>query len=340
VSAPKSPDELRVRRTSTRMTRQIGLATVAVSLLFVAAVVVMVILQSRPAELNEPARPGEVRIHLSAAKTVGLSIGVAVAAVVYALVIGRVVSRRAVRPLADALELQRRFVADASHELRTPLTVLDARVQMLQRELAEGQPAGETASALRQDTGRLIGIVNDLLAVSGDDSGEGARGPGPVADASQIVTSSAESMRVLAEQRGVSLVIDVEPDLEVRMPPAGLGRCVTALVDNAINHGSGDHSSGDHGSARGRVEVRLARDDGRAVMTVSDDGPGIRGVAPDRVFDRFAHTEPADQPGARQSFGIGLALVQELATRSGGGVKVASTGPDGTVMELTVPLAQ
>lgn len=330
MSAPKSPDEMRVRRTSTRMTRQIGLATVAVSLLFVAAVVVMVILQSRPAELNEPARPGEVRIHLSAAKTVGLSIGVAVAAVVYALVIGRVVSRRAVRPLADALELQRRFVADASHELRTPLTVLDARVQMLQRELAEGEPAGETASALREDTGRLIGIVNDLLAVSGDDSGEGARGPGPVADASQIVASSAESMRVLAERRGVSLVIDVAPDLQVRMPPAGLGRCVTALVDNAIHHGSGD----------GRVEVRLVRDDGRAVMTVADDGPGIRGVAPDRVFDRFAHTEPVDQPGTRQSFGIGLALVQELATRSGGGVKVASTGPDGTVMELTVPLAQ
>lgn len=317
------------------MTRQIGLATVAVSLLFVAAVVMMVILQSRPAELNEPARPGEVRIHLSAAKTVGLSIGVAVAAVVYALVIGRVVSRRAVRPLADALELQRRFVADASHELRTPLTVLDARVQMLQRELAEGEPAEETASALREDTGRLIGIVNDLLAVSGDDSGEGARGPGPVADASQIVTSSAESMRVLAEQRGVSLMVDVEPDLQVRMPPAGLGRCVTALVDNAINHGSGDKSS-----ARGRVEVRLARDDGRAVMTVADDGPGIRGVAPDRVFDRFAHTEPVDRPGARQGFGIGLALVQELATRSGGGVKVASTGPEGTVMELTVPLAQ
>ncbi|WP_127822721.1 sensor histidine kinase [Acidipropionibacterium jensenii] len=330
TAPPRGPDEQRVRRASVRMTRQISLATVGVSLLFVAAVIAMVSLQSRPAELNEPARPGEVRIHLAASKVVGISVGVAVLAVCYALVISWVVSRRAIRPLAQALELQRRFVADASHELRTPLAVLDARVQMLQRQLAEGETAVETATSLREDTGRLIGIVNDLLAILGDDPGEDARGPGPISDASAIVTSNVESLRVLAEQKGVSLVTAVEPGLQVRMPPSGLGRCVTALVDNAINHCP-------NGS---RVRVGLERSGARALMTVADDGPGIRGIAPQRVFDRFAHTEPADHPGVRNGFGIGLALVQELVTRSSGEVRVASTGPDGTVMELTVPLAQ
>ncbi|AZZ42383.1 sensor histidine kinase [Acidipropionibacterium jensenii] len=312
------------------MTRQISLATVGVSLLFVAAVIATVSFQSRPAELNEPARPGEVRIHLAASKVVGISVGVAVLAVCYALVISWVVSRRAIRPLAQALELQRRFVADASHELRTPLAVLDARVQMLQRQLTEGETAVETVTSLREDTGRLIGIVNDLLAILGDDPGEDARGPGPISDASAIVTSNVESLRVLAEQKGVSLVTAVEPGLQVRMPPSGLGRCVTALVDNAINHCP-------NGS---RVRVGLERSGARALMTVADDGPGIRGIAPQRVFDRFAHTEPADHLGVRNGFGIGLALVQELVTRSSGEVRVASTGPDGTVMELTVPLTQ
>ncbi len=312
------------------MTRQISLATVGVSLLFVAAVIATVSLQSRPAELNEPARPGEVRIHLAVTKVISVSVGVAVLAVCYALVISWVVSRRAIRPLAQALELQRRFVADASHELRTPLTVLDARVQMLQRQLTEGETAVETATSLREDTGRLIGIVNDLLAISGDNPGDDARGPGPISDASAIVTSNVAALRVLAEQKGVSLVTAVEPGLQVRMPPSGLGRCVTALVDNAINHCP-------NGS---RVRVGLERSGARAVITVADDGPGIRGIAPQRVFDRFAHTEPADHPGVRNGFGIGLALVQELVTRSSGEVRVASTGPDGTVMELTVPLAQ
>lgn len=312
------------------MTRQISLATVGVSLLFVAAVIATVSFQSRPAELNEPARPGEVRIHLAVTKVISISVGVAVLAVCYALVISWVVSRRAIRPLAQALELQRRFVADASHELRTPLTVLDARVQMLQRQLTEGETAVETVTSLREDTGRLIGIVNDLLAISGDNPGDDARGPGPNSDASAIVTSNVAALRVLAEQQGVTLVTEVEPGLQVRMPQAGLGRCITALVDNAINHCP-------KGS---RVRIGLERSGTRAVITVADDGPGIRGMAPQRVFDRFAHTEPADHPGVRNGFGIGLALVQELATRSGGDVRVASTGPDGTVMELTVPLTQ
>ncbi|MCU1425805.1 MAG: ATP-binding region ATPase domain protein [Microbacteriaceae bacterium] len=73
------------------------------------------------------------------------------------------VTRRAVQPLGDALRMQRAFVADASHELRTPLTVLDARLQILQRTLVDGDPSSEVVAELRRDAKSLINIVNDLL---------------------------------------------------------------------------------------------------------------------------------------------------------------------------------
>ncbi len=72
---------------------------------------------------------------------------------------------------------------------------------------------------------------------------------------------------------------------------------------------------------------------------MADTGTGISGIDQDRVFDRFAHTtHPA--PGGRRSYGLGLALVREIAVAAGGRVEISSTGPGGTTMELTLPAAR
>ena len=91
----------------------------------------------------------------------GVSIGLI--AIALAGLLGWLVTRRAVRPLVDALRRQRQFVADASHELRTPLAVLDARIQLLQRSSRASDPHHELVTQLRHDTLSVIGVVSDLL---------------------------------------------------------------------------------------------------------------------------------------------------------------------------------
>ncbi|MCI1749270.1 MAG: HAMP domain-containing histidine kinase [Acidipropionibacterium sp.] len=241
----------------------------------------MVLLQMRPEELAEPARPGEAQIHLDATETVLALAAVAVATIGYALIISWVISRRAVRPLAHALQVQRAFVADASHELRTPLAVLDARVQLLGHQLERGDAADstratapdpghdpgdsggagvrETARELRDDTRQLIAIVNDLLAAA---SVEDADAEAVITDAGRVVGETVESLRVLAGSRGIELGCAVpEEPVPVTMPTSGLRRCVTSLIDNAMAHSAG---SACRPERPGRDATRRLRWEGRA----------------------------------------------------------------------------
>ncbi|MDR1512323.1 MAG: hypothetical protein LBS56_02405, partial [Propionibacteriaceae bacterium] len=87
---------------------------------------------------------GHYQYYIDSASVMTAIVWMCVVGIALMGVVGWWTSRRAVRPLADALTLQRHFVADASHELRTPLTVLSTRIQLLKRRLARGEPVGAT----------------------------------------------------------------------------------------------------------------------------------------------------------------------------------------------------
>jgi len=146
------------------------------------------------------------------------------------------------------------------------------------------------------------------------------------------MTVATRDMALLAERRGVH--VECTPlATEAALPAADLRRCLVALIDNAI----------DHSPPGGTVAVSAVADRSVARITVADSGSGITGIEPARVFDRFAHgapvpPDPGDESGSRTRFGIGLALVSELAARHGGEVRVARTGSSGTVFELVIPL--
>ncbi|BDZ51133.1 hypothetical protein GCM10025867_33740 [Frondihabitans sucicola] len=156
-----------------------------------------------------------------------------IGAVIFAGAVSWVIARRAVRPLGEALRLQRQFVADASHELRTPLAVLDARLQVVQRrEQSTGAVSPESLAELRADSKALIDIVGDLLLAAG--SGEQSAGS-PV-EAGPIVDEAAASLAILADDRGVALSVEHSGTSRVTLSATSLRRCVVALVDNAVAH--------------------------------------------------------------------------------------------------------
>ncbi len=304
---------------------QIAIACAVVVVAIVAAVFLFIISQVSPKELFE-AVPKNNNISVGAEDVFRASIVLGAALVVLAGALSWFVTRRAVRPLGDALRIQRSFVADASHELRTPLTVLDARLQVLQRGLPDDDPSSTIVAELRRDARSLIDIVNDLL-----ESAEvgGPTATGVATQLNPIVELAVDSMRVIGDKRSIQIVIEESEPVWTFLAPTSVHRCITALLDNALRF-SPDGST---------VVVTITATRSTVAVTVRDQGTGIRGIDPARIFDRFAHSGSTGG-GIRPGFGIGLALVRDIAVRNGGTVSVHETSADGTVIALSVPRAR
>jgi signal transduction histidine kinase len=222
--------------------------------------------------------------------------------------------------LADAQERQRSFVADAAHELRSPLASIQAQLEVAGR-LGDG---GTLPTDLMTDVKRLSGLVDDLLLLARADAD--TRPPARLTrvDARDLV---AEVTAAYADARvPVTLVANDEPVM-IMVDVDELHRAVGNLVDNAVRH------------ARTRVEVAARVDQMWAVITVSDDGPGIAPGDRERVFERFARLDDARGRNSGGA-GLGLAIVRELVIRAGGTVGLtAAEAPWNTCAELRLPMA-
>src|SRR6476659_1594790 len=191
----------------------------------------------------------DIRLHTGEEQRLLMStIGAGVVGVLLAALTGLLAGRRAVRPLGEAMELQRQFVADASHELRTPLAVISTRAQMLRRHVAvdaaaaDGDPAAARRLAevdqLVHDTQAMADVVSDLLlSAQLEHVDEVAERVDLGALASEVVTS----LMPYAAERGVTLVDEGAGSgaggaCVVDGVGPSLRRSVLALVDNAIAH--------------------------------------------------------------------------------------------------------
>ena len=232
--------------------------------------------------------------------------------------------------------MQRRFVADASHELRTPLTLLSTRAQLVRRELRAGtDPAtlADEVDGLVVDARNLGNVLEDLL-VAVDPRTHQRR---ERVDVGRLAGEVAAAAAAAARAEGVDVRCTVEGGtgsqgerVVLDASVAALRRALTALVDNAVRHASSE------------VLVTVRGTPGHVVVDVSDDGPGIEAELIPRLFDRY---ETAQPPGsAQRGYGLGLALVSEIATGHGGTVtarNIERSGPDGpsagALLELTLP---
>lgn len=331
----RDADRLASRRSVIGISIRVAGVSAALVIGIIALVVAYVAWQLTPGQQREQPGPFDVHITLDTLDLTVAIIGVGGLAILFAGVASWLIARSAVRPLTEALHVQRTFVADASHELRTPLAVLHARVQRLRMQTPDDDPRRRIVDDLTSDTRILIDIVDDLL-----EAAAGTRSEPGVAGLQEGLARLRRDMSVLADDRHVRLHV-VDHSASVGMTPTQLHRCLVALTDNAIGHTP----------PGGTVTVTTTPEHDRVCVRVQDDGSGISGIEPTRVFDRFAHGtgrgngqghghghgHSAD--GTRTGNGIGLALVREIVVRAGGDVTVESTGDHGTVFALRIPTA-
>jgi two-component system OmpR family sensor kinase/two-component system sensor histidine kinase QseC len=223
--------------------------------------------------------------------------------------------------LARTFETQRAFVADAAHELRSPLTALKLQLEVLRGARDDAERA-EARAALADGVTRMQRLVEQLLTLARAEPG-GAEAPLARVDLRWVVRQAVADAAGPASATGAR-VIDIgngsaEP-LVIDGDAAALEILLRNLIDNALRYA---------GPSEGRVGAGLASD-GRPMLTVEDDGPGIPPTERERVFARFYRRDGQASPGS----GLGLAIVRTIAERHQASVTLADA-PGGGLRVMT-----
>ena len=235
--------------------------------------------------------------------------------------------------LAQALELQRSFVADVSHELRTPLTTLRGNLGLLRR--TPPIPAAEQADVLNdmvEESDRLIRLVNDLLTLARADAGPSlALAP---LDIAPLLEETCRQARQLEPERAITL--QAPTSLTLLADRDAFKQVLLIALDNALKHSAGpiQLTATLSPSPPLPLSPSLPLSGAHVELRIQDSGPGISPEKLVHIFDRFYRgDEAASIPG----FGLGLSIAKALVEAQGGTIEMQSQPGRGSTLILRFP---
>jgi two-component system, NtrC family, sensor histidine kinase KinB len=224
-------------------------------------------------------------------------------------------------------EVKSNLVSTVSHELKTPLTSIRMGLHLLLEERIGALNAKQTELLLaaREDSERLLRMINDLLDLAKLESGKAGL-PGQVVEPQELVESAADDLRALVESRGSRLITEIAPNLsKVSVDARQIGHVFSNFVSNAVKHTK----------AGEEIVLRATNQGGNVRFSVIDQGPGIPQQYQARLFDRFFRVPGAEITGA----GLGLAIAKEIVLAQGGTIGVKSIPGEGCEFYFDLPPA-
>ncbi|TWF79111.1 signal transduction histidine kinase [Pseudonocardia hierapolitana] len=229
--------------------------------------------------------------------------------------------------VATSAEEQRRLVADTSHQLRNPLAALRLRVDTLDPHVAAAGRATYRSTAVELD--RLEALLDGLLDLASAESRATAlaagAGPGDRAELTAVVAERLDAWRPAALEAGVGLRVasSTPASVEAACTASEVEQLLDVLLDNAVKY-----------AGRGAtVEIALRAGNGRALLEVRDDGPGLPAEQLQQATRRFWRAPGSPARGS----GLGLPIAERLVTARGGALRVSSPPGSGLVVTIELP---
>jgi two-component system, OmpR family, sensor kinase len=226
----------------------------------------------------------------------------------------------------QAMDAQRRFVADAAHELRSPLTALSLQAERL-ADSDMSANAHKRLKTLRQGIERGKALLEQLLALARAQTY--SIRPSTMVSIQKVFRHVLEDMMPLAEAKSIDIGVVSDLYACVLVNEVDLVTLVKNLVDNAIRYTP----------AGGRIDLSILAADGVIGLVVEDSGPGIPEAEHERVFDPFYRVSGSDEIGS----GLGLSIVRAIAVSVGAKVSLGFTdnqAQTGLRVMIVFPLAE
>lgn len=218
------------------------------------------------------------------------------------------VSKKAVKPVAESYEKQKQFITDAGHELKTPLTLILTDLDIAESELGEN----EWLNDIRASGNQMSELVKQLisLAKTDEEKGEIQKESFSLTDTSSECVSYFEG---LAEQKSVTMTNDVESGVVYKGNETMIRQVIYILLDNALKYCD----------ENGRVSFSL-KNKKHPVLTVDNSFSAVEEVEFERLFDRFYRADKARTSG--EGFGIGLSIAKSIVEKHGGSISAHNAG--------------
>ena len=237
-----------------------------------------------------------------------------------------IVSGKAVKPVAESYEKQKRFITDAGHEIKTPLAIINADADVLLSDLGDDN---EWVTDIKTQTRRLSALTNDLIRLSKMEEGKKSLNLGKV-DLAQIVAEQVNSFKSIAASDDKEFVLSCAGNVKTEGDADALRALVSILLDNAVKYSP----------EGGKIDVSCRAEDRLAVLEVGNStADSLEEDVLEKLFDRFYRAD-ASRNSDKGGYGIGLATAKATADAHGGNISAHKKSDKQIVFAVTLPLSQ
>ncbi len=221
------------------------------------------------------------------------------------IAIAKVISYWISKPVEEAFEKQKDFIADASHELKTPLSVITASAEALEKNPKEKK----WLANIKNESDRMNNLIIDLLDLAKTENGNIEMSQGNL---SKAVELSALTFEGIAFEKNIKMDCHIDPDINIKMNENAIKQVIEILLDNAIKHSK----------EKGKIEVKLT-ENSNIELLVTNLGEPIPKGEEEKIFDRFYRIDKS-RNRSENRYGLGLAIAKNIVTLHKGTIKAFS----------------
>lgn len=231
------------------------------------------------------------------------------------------------RPIEEAMEEQKRFIADASHELKTPLTALQTSIEVALRDKKINlKEALFTLNDSLKDVKSLTILTNDLLSLTRYQQ-NGLKESFQKVNLGLVIDESVAKILPIAKNKKINLKVD-SSDSIIKGNRESLAKLVTILLDNAIKYTP----------EKGRVEIENVTRGRSAIIRIIDSGIGISKKDVQEIFERFYRADASRSKTKAAGFGLGLSIAKSIVDIHKGSIDVESEVGRGSTFIVKLPI--
>lgn len=221
--------------------------------------------------------------------------------------------------LQSSFETEKQFTSDVSHELRTPVAVILSQCEYASQEGTPPEELRGSIGVIGAQARKISALISQLLTLARADSGK-QKLQYELVNLSELAEIIVEEQSIAAEEKGITLLTDIQPEILLRADETMMMRLFINLISNSITYGKPD----------GHTLVTLSANEAEITGSVQDDGIGIPADKLDKIWQRFYQVDPARTSGSSSGSGLGLSMVKWIVQAHGGRIEVSSRLGEGS----------